>query len=144
MIPFILHRLSYLTQIHDFSLKLNNEAGPFYNPTFEKIGRIDTKINFSKILSPKQDSEITINRIDINDLLNAFTLKGAGELFDMEQLEILGDSFLKYFVTIGLFCNKVCTLGVPAWNVFEGIDPSGLLLINLIPYMSFLRHLMLY
>ena len=34
------------------------------------------------------------------------TLKGAGELFDMETLEIIGDSFLKFFVTLGIFCNK--------------------------------------
>ena len=45
--------------------------------------------------------------IDMNDILNSVTLKAAGEEFDMETLETLGDSFLKYFVTIGLFCNKV-------------------------------------
>ena len=34
-------------------------------------------------------------------MLEAVTLRGAGELFDMEKLETLGDSFLKYSMTLG-------------------------------------------
>ena len=36
-------------------------------------------------------------------MLEAVTLRGAGELFDMEKLETLGDSFLKYSMTVGEF-----------------------------------------
>ena len=36
-------------------------------------------------------------------MLEAVTLRGAGEQFDMEKLETLGDSFLKYSMTLGEF-----------------------------------------
>ena len=42
-------------------------------------------------------------KIDISDMLEAVTLRGAGEQFDMEKLETLGDSFLKYSMTLGEF-----------------------------------------
>ena len=77
-----------------------------YIPSFKKIERIPLKIEFEKIV--KIESDMDKNQIiDMNDILNSVTLKAAGEEFDMETLETLGDSFLKYFVTIGLFCNKV-------------------------------------
>ena len=41
-----------------------------------------------------------------HDVLKAFTLTHAGEEYNMERLEILGDVFLKYSVGIRLFGNK--------------------------------------
>ena len=80
-----------------------------YIPSFQKIERIPLKIEFEKIVKRADMASRSLeeNQIDINDILNSVTLKAAGEEFDMETLETLGDSFLKYFVTIGLFCNKV-------------------------------------
>ena len=105
-----LQRLNSLMGIFRFVSKLKKEmvkcdGSINYIPSFKKIERIPLKIEFEKIVKKSNMDENQI--IDMNDILNSVTLKAAGEEFDMETLETLGDSFLKYFVTIGLFCIKV-------------------------------------
>ena len=106
-----LQRLNSLMGIFRFVSKLKKEmvkcdGSINYIPSFKKIERIPLKIEFEKIVKKRNDMDEN-QIIDMNDILNSVTLKAAGEEFDMETLETLGDSFLKYFVTIGLFCNKV-------------------------------------
>ena len=112
MLPFILQRLNSLMGIYKFVSNLKKEMAKCggsinYIPSFQKIERIPLKIEFEKLVKRNMASSLEENLIDMNDILNSVTLKAAGEEFDMETLETLGDSFLKYFVTIGLFCNKV-------------------------------------
>ena len=58
----------------------------------------------SRMRASEKDLLVRENRkIDISDMLEAVTLRGAGEQFDMEKLETLGDSFLKYSMTLGEF-----------------------------------------
>ena len=42
----------------------------------------------------------------VKDFQEAFTLTGAGEQFDLERFEILGDAFLKFSVSLSLFLNQ--------------------------------------
>ena len=42
----------------------------------------------------------------LDELREATTLTTAGEPFDLEVLEVLGDSFLKFIVSFTLFLNK--------------------------------------
>ncbi len=46
----------------------------------------------------------------IDDLQEATTLTGAGEEFDLERWEILGDAFLKLSVSIALFLNRFVSI----------------------------------
>ena len=109
MFGFIITRLTQFMRLDDFMNELS-KAGPFYSRSYKKINEIDHKVKVEELIEPNY---LKTNEIDLMDILNAVTLKGAGEKlsdntdFDMERLEILGDSFLKLFVTLGLFCNKV-------------------------------------
>ena len=46
---------------------------------------------------------ITFRKIPLTTLVQALTLAAAGDNWDMERLEILGDSLLKYTTTIFLY-----------------------------------------
>ena len=111
MFGFIITRLTQFMNLDVFMNELS-KAGPFYSRSYKKVDQIDHNVKVNEIIEPKN---FKTNEIDLMDILNAVTLKGAGEKlpdnsdFDMERLEILGDSFLKFFVTLGLFCNKVQT-----------------------------------
>ena len=69
------------------------------------------KIPFDRLLDLELGSRFKGRQIDINDILEAVTLRGAGEIFDMEKLETLGDSFLKYSMSLALFCNETVKKG---------------------------------
>ncbi len=106
MIPFVLNRVRSLIKVNDIVQCLKREAGL----TFSLARKIDIhessnhQIAFDHLINPL--SKITSGPSNF-DILEALTLKGAGEGFDMERLEILGDGFLKYSVSLALFCNKV-------------------------------------
>ena len=100
MIPFVIERLSSLVKVHEFIGKLMPSLG---NACSLESSRRKAKIKFDVLIGTERSHE----KVRPFDILEAVTLKGAGEAFNMEQLEILGDSFLKYFVSLGLFCNKV-------------------------------------
>jgi hypothetical protein len=43
---------------------------------------------------------------DIDDFSVALTMLGAAMEYSLERLEVIGDSFLKLIVSVGLYCNK--------------------------------------
>jgi endoribonuclease Dicer len=67
-----------------------------YNKEFSKVSR-----NLAKLFSNNQSNFL---HPDSALLLQALTTKGAGDAFDLERLEMLGDAFLKQAVSIYLFC----------------------------------------
>jgi endoribonuclease Dicer len=105
MVPFVMVRLSSLIKVHDMMSEMKSGVGSFY----KKPNRTQEASN--KSLPPSFHQLIQTNlerkKLDIWDILEAVTLRGAGEVFDMEKLEVLGDSFLKFIVSIALFANKV-------------------------------------
>ena len=53
-----------------------------------------------------QKRPASTNLPSLEELQEATTLTSAGETFDLEVLEVLGDSFLKFIVSFTLFLNK--------------------------------------
>ena len=53
-----------------------------------------------------QKRPASTNLPSLEELREATTLTSAGETFDLEVLEVLGDSFLKFIVSFTLFLNK--------------------------------------
>ena len=107
MLPFVLNRLSSFVKIHNFlEVGLMKELDPSMY-TMEKPRSLTysllnkPEIPFNRLVT--LGSKCETRKIDISDMLEAVTLRGAGELFDMEKLETLGDSFLKYSMTLGEF-----------------------------------------
>ena len=108
MLPFVLNRLSSFVKIHHFleaglMKELNPSMYTLEKPrslTYSLLKKPEIPFNRLVTLDFKCDSN---HKIDISDMLEAVTLRGAGELFDMEKLETLGDSFLKYSMTLGEF-----------------------------------------
>ena len=108
ILPFVLNRLSSFVKIHHFleaglMKELNPSMYTLEKPrslTYSFFKKPEIPFNRLVTLDFKCDSN---HKIDISDMLEAVTLRGAGELFDMEKLETLGDSFLKYSMTLGEF-----------------------------------------
>jgi len=75
--------------------------------TYSLLNKPDIPFNRLVTLGSKNENR----KIDISDMLEALTLHGAGELFDMEKLETLGGSFLRYSMTLALFCNESISKG---------------------------------
>ena len=107
MLPFVLNRLSSFVKIHHFlEAGLMKELNPSMY-TLEKPRSLTysllnkPEIPFKRLVT--LDLKYENRKIDISDMLEAVTLRGAGEMFDMEKLETLGDSFLKYSMTLGEF-----------------------------------------
>ena len=107
MLPFVLDRLSSFVKIHHFledrlMKELNQSMYTLEKPrslTYSLLNKPEIPFNRLVTLGSKCENR----KIDINDMLEAVTLRGAGEMFDMEKLETLGDSFLKYSMTLGEF-----------------------------------------
>ena len=97
MFPFVWERLTSMFNLYDFLQKMPSKA--FYNLQSTQLTK---KIDFPNLLF----YENGLGKIGSCDILEAVTLKGCGETFDMEKLETLGDSFLKYSMTLSLFCNQ--------------------------------------
>ena len=107
MLPFVLNRLSSFVKLHHFlEAGLMKELDPLMY-TLEKPRSLTysllnkPEIPFNRLVT--LGSKIENRKIDISDVFEAVTLRGSGELFDMEKLETLGDSFLKYSMTLGEF-----------------------------------------
>nr|AWH61386.1 putative dicerB [Actinia equina] len=67
-----------------------------YNNEFESVSKnLDSLFSNNRTNFLQPDSAL---------LLQALTTKGAGDAFDLERLEMLGDAFLKQAVSIYLFC----------------------------------------
>ncbi|XP_051941606.1 endoribonuclease Dicer isoform X1 [Hippocampus zosterae] len=62
--------------------------------------------NFAAVLHPSEVSGDAIKRLGPNPglILQALTLSNASDGFNLERLEMLGDSFLKHAITTYLFC----------------------------------------
>ena len=107
MLPFVLNRLSSFVKIHHFlEAGLMKELDPSMytlekprSLTYSLLNKPEIPFNRLVTLGSKNENR----KIDISDMLEAVTLRGAGEQFDMEKLETLGDSFLKYSMTLGEF-----------------------------------------
>ena len=109
MFPFVLKRLKSFIDIHDFLKTLKSlTSNPIYSFDASRNLITPPKYSWKRLTDVSNKSVI---KVGINDILNSVTLKGAGEVFDMENLEFLGDSFLKYSMTLALFCNKTVTKG---------------------------------
>ena len=75
-----------------------------YKEIKDEFTEKERPVTFEHLISKFDDA---INRIPTShELLVAFTLTNAGEEFNMERLEILGDVFLKYSIGIRLFCDS--------------------------------------
>ena len=107
ILPFVLNRLSSFVKIHHFledclMKELNQSMYTLEKPrslTYSLLKKPEIPFNRLVTLGSKCENR----KIDISDMLEAVTLRGAGEQFDMEKLETLGDSFLKYSMTLGEF-----------------------------------------
>ena len=108
MLPFIMNRLSSMSKINNLMKELNKTVGRHYdledNETFPQL--IEDKPSFKLLIGKEQGT-----KLKLPDMLQAFTLRGAGEIFDMEKAEILGDAFLKFAMSIALFSNKSISKG---------------------------------
>jgi hypothetical protein len=104
MVPFVMERLTSLIKVHHMMSEMKADVGSFY----ENNNRPQEASNKSlPAFHQLIQTNLERKKLDIWDILKAVTLRGAGEVFDMEKLEVLGDSFLKFLVSIPLFTNKV-------------------------------------
>ena len=106
MLPFILNRVSSLIALENLRSDIVRK-----NPMFYKIENRENEYNeptFNYLISQAQNQKHQVPCA--HDLLKAFTLAGAGENFNMERLETLGDVFLKYFVGVRMFCDSITNL----------------------------------
>lgn len=107
-LPTVAYRLETILRAHEMRLKIFMDAGLM--ATARKIKNKNTVV--------KSDQEVIINEengendrfIDENDfedslvlILKALTAKSVGQQFHSELLEVLGDSFLKFEVSLELF-----------------------------------------
>ncbi|KAK3890621.1 hypothetical protein Pcinc_005417, partial [Petrolisthes cinctipes] len=106
-VPSILHRLNSFGLSQQLSMSLN----PAYCQT-EGVRRIpiDFDWNDNVVQNLKDNLAVTLmskkgRHIHPAMLLHALTLRQANDNFDLERLEILGDSFLKYVIAECLFLN---------------------------------------
>ncbi|XP_076046340.1 endoribonuclease Dicer-like isoform X2 [Oratosquilla oratoria] len=105
LLPSILHRSNILNLCHEFGSQIfdsisliHDKISCFYDwPKFQ-IEKIMACQNFCAALHCMES--IPIHPLMI---LNALTLKSACDAFDIERLEILGDSFLKFLCGERLF-----------------------------------------
>ena len=103
MLPFIMNRLSSMFKVNGLMKELNGTVGRHYDledtKTFPRL--IEDKPRFKLLIGKESGTKLTLA-----DMMKAFTLRGAGEVFDMEKDEILGDSFLKFAMSIGNIFNS--------------------------------------
>ena len=103
MLPFIMNRLSFMFKVNGLMKELNGTVGRHYDledtKTFPRL--IEDKPRFKLLIGKESGTKLTLA-----DMIKAFTLRGAGEVFDMEKDEILGDSFLKFAMSIGNIFNS--------------------------------------
>jgi hypothetical protein len=76
-------------------------------PTLSVIETFGVILNYLQIT---QRSSLETGLPSIGDLQEATTLTGAGEEFNLERWEILGDAFLKLSVSIALFLNRFVSI----------------------------------
>ncbi len=111
MLPFVLHRVGWLAVLSDFAVRhgllpdvfstfLPNNCSSFppetEAPKMEKCGAGD----FNAIISDERRGE---SLFSVKSLMPPFSLASAGETFNLERREFLGDSFLKFTTTVHLF-----------------------------------------
>ncbi|KAL5292593.1 Dcr-2.2 family protein [Megaselia abdita] len=77
-------------------------SGMSFNPNKELKFKHSKDIRILKIKNPKSPEQVK--------LLHAITAAGAGDIFNMEQVEVLGDSFLKFATSLYLMHK------FPHWN----------------------------
>ena len=68
--------------------------------------------------APEPSSQLSLDEdVDVDavigpgpcDLLHVVTMSNANDFFNLERLETIGDSFLKYAITVYLYCSYPCT-----------------------------------
>lgn len=93
------HYLRFVTKNDDFVLtpsmkRLGLESNP--NNRYPALTYNGNNQNSIKLLSVK-------NTVQQKDLIKALTTAKSGDIFDMERFEVLGDSFLKFAVSLFLY-----------------------------------------
>ena len=107
MLPFVIERISAFIKIGEFRQSIDDETTLGLVQNEEEQGRTSTDLPqklFHHLICQKTSTGTGLP--SIHDFREAFTLTGAGELFDLERFEILGDAFLKFSVSLSLFLNS--------------------------------------
>jgi len=103
MMPFVLHRISTLIYSRDFLISLGYHCPSIKADLKPRALSVrNTDIDLLKLENP----ENVDYQVSAGNILEAVTLKGANDNFDMERLEVLGDVFLKYYTGVFLY-NKL-------------------------------------
>lgn len=103
LMPFVMNRLTSMIRIKQFLDKLLRGAKKGATTELSSKFTQTPTTTFGHLIADYKD---VMHIPGPRDVLKAFTLENAGEEFNMERLEILGDVFLKYSVGVRLFCNK--------------------------------------
>ena len=97
LLPAILHRLESLTACAAFLRTLGYQDSNCFKP--ETLPSPSEREFHELLQFDKRNGEAP----SPGDILTAVTLRAANDVFDMERLEILGDSFLKYYTGVFLY-----------------------------------------
>lgn len=99
-LPWVLHRLGGLLGARGLASKLGDHDGERVLKTvLEEPQSLHKLCTFEQLLDRRWRGE----QPDAWHLLEAITLRGAGDVMDMERLEVLGDAFLKISTSVFLY-----------------------------------------
>lgn len=129
-VPSILWRIECILAVDELRRRISTETGIGQFPSGTEL-ELTTRIDFrgykdmgfgnleTQKLAINQFGELEMQKADLFDplkfplrgpnnalLLQALTTKSADDTIDMERLETLGDSFLKFSTTVFLYCDR--------------------------------------
>ena len=100
VLPFILHRASSLisasTLLTDLQYKVTEDTLALCD-----FAEASMEHSFLELLKVNESQQTRLPLV--GSILQALTLRGANDFFDMERLEVLGDVFLKYSTAVFLY-----------------------------------------
>merc|ERR1711976_794887 len=86
------------------SQKFNNKLQALLNASNNQIYNICQKIYLSRISEHFENEDLSLIGPNASSILRALTLTSASDGFNLDRVEMLGDSFLKFSYSIYLYC----------------------------------------
>jgi len=103
ILPFVLYRIKSLLAANELKHKICGEEKSVKQLSWQSNN--DSQRTDREMMNGLMTGKPLDKELEAGDLVEALTLLGTNDVFDMERMEILGDCFLKYASSKFLFYN---------------------------------------